>query len=94
MAGQALAQALAQLGKQGGFARAFGADDGAAPVERFEAGKEFGDYADEGGLVILNDVPPGFYTLVASAEGFRDAKRDVEVSKEISSFLIKLARDD
>jgi hypothetical protein len=68
--------------------------EGAHVSLRDEKGKEFGDYADEGGLVILNDVPPGFYTLVASADGFRDATREVEVSKEISSFLIKLARDD
>ncbi len=68
--------------------------EGAWVTLRNEEGKEYSDDADESGLVIVSEVPPGYYTMVVSADGFRDTKRKIEVSEENSSFSVKLPRDD
>ena len=71
-----------------------GGVEGAWVTLRNEEGKEYSDEADESGLVIVNDVPPGEYTMVVSADGFRDTKRKIEVSQESPSITVELVRDD
>ena len=68
--------------------------EGAWVTLRDEEGKEYTDDADESGLVIVDEVPFGEYTMVVSADGFRDTTRKIEVSQENSSFSVKLPRDD
>ena len=71
-----------------------GGVEGAWVTLRNEEGKEYSDDADESGLVIVNDVPPGEYTMVVSADGFRDTERKIEVSQESPSISVELVRDD
>ena len=51
---------------------------------------EFSDSADESGMVILNDVPHGAYTIVVQADGYLDYSQEVEIDSEQSDFEIKL----
>ena len=68
--------------------------DGAYVSLRTEDGEKLGESADEAGLAILENVPPGEYTMVVSASGFKDVKRKIKVSSESLSFFFKLERDD